>query len=71
MAWAARRGDAGVANLQHDGIVVNLPVGMAAAEALAGMAAASTAVLGYEQPVEEKALGAEVSDSESEGGEGA
>ena len=66
VAWAARRGDARVTNLQHDGIVVELPDGMNAAAVTAGMSAASAAVLGYEQPVEEKPLGEDVSDAESE-----
>ena len=66
VAWAARRGDARVTNLQHDGIVVELPEGMDAKAMEAGMSLACTAVLGYGQPVEEKELGADVSDTESE-----
>jgi hypothetical protein len=57
VAWAARRGDALVTNLQHDGIIVQLPDGMTAATATAGMAEASSQVLGYQQLVEEKPLG--------------
>ena len=44
-------------NLQHDGIIVQLPDGMAAATATAGMAEASSQVLGYQQLVEEKPVG--------------
>ena len=64
VAWAARRGDVRVTNLQHDGIVVLLHDGMRAAHVLAGMSEASSAVLGYDQPVEEKPLGEDVDDSE-------
>ena len=67
VSWAARRGDAQVLNLQHDGIVVAPPEGMTVAALVAGMSAASATMLGYEQPVEEKPLGADVSDTESEG----
>ena len=45
-----------------------LPDGATAEAACAGMSEASGVVLGYDQPVEEKDLGAEVSDSESERG---
>jgi len=73
VAWAMRRGDARVANLQHDGVVVELPEGVAADDAVRGMSAACVAILGYEQPVEEKPLGADVrgSDSEDDGEEAA
>jgi len=53
--------------LQHDGIVLAIPDGTAVAAVTAALTAASSAVLGYEQPVEEKPLGEEVSGSESEG----
>ena len=67
VAWAQRRGDLAVTNLQHDGIVLAIPDGTAVAAVTAALTAASSAVLGYEQPVEEKPLGEEVSGSESEG----
>ena len=67
MAWARRRGDVPVTNLQHDGIVVELPDGVAAEAVVDGMSAASSKVLGYLQPVEEKDLGAGMSDGDSEG----
>ena len=69
VAWAARRGDLRVTNLQHDGIVIELPEGVEAAAVEAGMSEASEAVLGYWQPVEEKELGADVSDSDSDSGD--
>ena len=69
VAWAMRRGDVRVANLQHDGVVVALHDGVDAAAVVAGMAAASSLVLGYEQPVEEKPLGAADWDSSDENGE--
>ena len=56
LAWAARRGDVRVANLQHDGIVVTLPSTVPAEGVAAGMTAACSDVLGYEQPVCEKPL---------------
>ena len=56
LAWAARRGDVRVANLQHDGIVVALPTTVQAEGVAAGMTAACSEVLGYEQPVCEKPL---------------
>ena len=80
VAWAALRGDAQVTNLQHDGVVVLLPDCMSADSVLAGMSDACAAVLGYAQPVEEKALGegvaesedeAEATDGEADAGEGA
>jgi len=66
VAWAARRGDLRVTSLQHDGVVVELPDGMRADQVAVSMTEACTEMLGYEQPVEEKPLGAEVSDSESD-----
>ena len=39
VAWAMRRGDARVTNLQHDGIVVELPEGMEAGDVQRGMSA--------------------------------
>ena len=45
-----------VANLQHDGIVVTLPSTVPAEGVAAGMTAACSDVLGYEQPVCEKPL---------------
>jgi hypothetical protein len=57
VAWAARRGDALVTNLQHDGVIVQLPTGVTADAVAAGMAEASSQMLGYQQMVEEKALG--------------
>ena len=63
VAWARQRGDLRVTNLQHDGVVVDCedvdPV-----EVCSAMAAACNEVLGYDQPVEEKLLGEDVSDSE-------
>jgi len=50
------RGDATVANLQHDGIIVAPPPHMTAAEVAAGMAEASSMALGYDQPVEVKEM---------------
>ena len=67
VAWAKLRGDVRVTNLQHDGVIVDLPAGMAVADAEAQMAAACEAVLGYPQPVEEKALGADVAGSGESG----
>ena len=69
VAWAARRGGTRVTNLQHDGIVVVPPDGMDIAAMAAGMGAASSAVLGYDQPVEEKPLGADVSDDDGSDGD--
>ena len=66
VAWAARRGDLAVTNLQHDGVVLVLPDGMDPAEAEAALAEASSRVLGYEQPVEEKPMGDGGDGSESE-----
>ena len=57
-AWAARRGDARVVNLQHDGLIVMLPDGVAPTDAAEGMSAACEAILGYAQPVEVKTAGA-------------
>merc|ERR1712185_678428 len=54
VAWAERRGDVRVTNLQHDGIVVQLPDGVAAEAVELAMADACERVLGYEQPVEHK-----------------
>ena len=56
MIWARVRGDATVANLQHDGIIVTPPPHMTAAEVAAGMAEASSMALGYDQPVEVKEM---------------
>ena len=42
------------------------PDGVDVDTVVAGLSDACSAVLGYEQPVEEKPLGADVSDSESE-----
>lgn len=64
--WAKLRGDARVTNLQHDGVVVDLPEGIDPVAATAGLSAASTAMLGYDHPVEEKPIGEEVADTESE-----
>ena len=65
MAWAARRGDVRVTNLQHDGIVVDCDaVGMDPRAVELAMGAASSEVLGYDQPVEEKPIGEDVSASE-------
>jgi len=61
--WAARRGDLRITSLQHDGVVVDLPADITTDHVTAGMTEASTAVLGYTQPVEDKPLGADVSDS--------
>ena len=62
VAWAMRRGDLQVSNLQHDGIVISLGE-MTPREAELRMSEVSSAVLGYHQPVEEKpALGEDVSD---------
>ena len=62
--WARRRGDLSITNLQHDGVVVVVEQ-MDPAAVCTAMAAASAEVLGYEQPVEEKPLGEDVSDSEA------
>ena len=70
MQWAKLRGDARVANLQHDGVVIDLPDGLDAMAALAGLSAASTEVLGYDQPVDDKPMGEEVADTEDEGSGG-
>ena len=56
VAWAMRRGDVRVENLQHDGIVVTIPPGVSAPEVAAGLTAACGLALGYAQPVEEKPL---------------
>ena len=61
-----RRGDVSVTNLQHDGVVVELPDDVTADAVRSGMSDACEAVLGYEQPVEEKELGANVGESEAE-----
>ena len=67
MAWAARRGDARVTNLQHDGIVVEPPAGLSVDGMATALAAACEAVLGYPQPVEQKPLGEDVSSGSSTG----
>ena len=65
VAWAARRGDLQVTNLQHDGVIVDLPDGASVAAATASLREACSAVLGYDQPVEEKPIGEGVSDSDA------
>ena len=67
MRWAELRGGGHVTNLQHDGIVLDLPDGADVAEVLVQLAEACEAVLGYPQPVEDKPLGADVDDSDDEG----
>ena len=64
--WCRLRGDYAVTNLQHDGVVVDLPDDMDVASCEAAMSAASGAALGYPQPVEEKPIGEEISDSEDD-----
>ena len=63
VAWARRRGDLAITNLQHDGVVVVCGE-EDPEEVRAAMEAACTEVLGYDQPVEEKPLGEDVSDAE-------
>ena len=53
-----------VTNLQHDGVVVVCGE-EDPEEVRTAMAAACAEVLGYDQPVEEKPLGEDVSDSEA------
>ena len=60
VAWARRRGDLSITNLQHDGIVVVCEE-VNPADVCAALTAACETVLGYDQPVEEKPLGADVS----------
>ena len=55
-----------VTNLQHDGVVVVVEE-MAPADVCTAMSAACEEVLGYDQPVEAKPLGEDVSDSEDSG----
>ena len=63
--WALKRGDLSVTNLQHDGVVVDC--GDEDPEAVCrAMAAACEAMLGYEQPVEEKPLGDEGGESSAD-----
>mmetsp|Transcript_81484 Transcript_81484/g.162094 ORF Transcript_81484/g.162094 Transcript_81484/m.162094 type:complete len:116 (-) Transcript_81484:423-770(-) len=64
--WAKLRGDAHVTNLQHDGVVIGLPGDADPAEAAATLSVASSAVLGYDQPVEEKPIGEELGGTEDE-----
>ena len=64
--WAAVRGDVPVTNLQHDGVIVVLPDDVSREAAEQAMSEASSAMLGYDQPVEEKPFGADVSDSEDD-----
>ena len=71
MVWAARRGDLRVTNLQHDGVIVDLPDGMSTAHVTTGLSDACGIVLGYEQPVEEKSIGDGVSDSDASDSEDA
>ena len=70
VAWAQRRGDLSVTNLQHDGVVVVCEE-VGPADVCAAMSAACEAVLGYDQPVEEKPLGEDVSESEDSEADGA
>ena len=63
--WARLRGDVRVTNLQHDGVIADLPDGMTVAVAEAQMAVACEAVLGYAQPVERKDLGEGVAGSDA------
>jgi len=56
MVWARTRGDATVSNLQHDGIIVTPPPHVTPEEMAAGMAEASSMILGYDQPVEIKEM---------------
>ena len=53
-----------VTNLQHDGVVVVVEQ-MDPAAVCTVMTAACAEMLGYNQPVEEKPLGEDVSDSEA------
>ena len=64
VAWAQRRGDLSVTNLQHDAVVVVCGEEDPRETVRAAMAAACEEVLGYDQPAEEKPLGEDVSDAE-------
>ena len=64
VSGAAVRGDVPITNLQHDGVIIVLPDEMSREAAERAMSQASSAMLGYDQPVEEKPFGEDVSDSE-------
>ena len=57
-SWSGQSGVVAWASPTCSMMVLELPGGMAAEAERLGMSEASAAVLGYEQPVEEKALGA-------------
>ena len=63
MDWARKRGDLPVTSLQHDGVIIVMPpaapgsdTDAASAQVAAALSQACTDALGYDQPVEVKAM---------------